>query len=176
MFASHMFVPHYTEKHCTEQKKSSNDRIPKNYANHLLRQLTYSITLVTMTFVSPFLYLEAITSIADSQTKDACQVCNLQMCSTYSAIHILTYMSIQIIHTMNFSLILLFLILYKRRKATLIMRLRIAAPLNLQLRSTILTVKHIVYLVSLHYSEKIDTEPHYICLCSFQVKARCSGV
>jgi hypothetical protein len=37
---------------------------------------------------------------------------------------------------------------------TLILRLRITAPLNLQLRSTILTVKHIVYPVSVHYSEK----------------------
>jgi hypothetical protein len=65
MFASHMLVSHYIEKHCTEQKNSSNDHIPKKSANQLTIEPTFTSTAYIFNYtvyhdvVSPFLYLEA---------------------------------------------------------------------------------------------------------------------
>jgi hypothetical protein len=44
---------------------------------------------------------------------------------------------------------------YTGEKATLILRVKICAPLNLQPKSTIFTVKYIVFPISLYYAARM---------------------
>jgi hypothetical protein len=117
IYTSHMFATHYTAMYCTEKKTLLIIISLKNLLINLLLNLllllkkSFEITLFAISFVSLLIYrrltfapAEATTSIVDSQPQDACQICSLMMCSTYSAIHNFTCMYIQLIHTFNFPL------------------------------------------------------------------------
>jgi hypothetical protein len=70
-------------------------------------------------------------------------------------------------------------VLHRWEKAALILRVKICAPLNLQPKSTIFTVKYIVFPSSLDYTTKMMkkyTKTDYVYLCCFQIKAMQFGV